>query len=104
MCRQSMQMKWIDPSTLIAAMAIRAWVKKTMKAAGVISPDAMTNSRRGTLPLAPDIADHPDVIGRISEHHPGLLARHQHVVSARVASVAANEAVLAKDPECRPGG
>jgi hypothetical protein len=53
MWRQSMQMKWIEPSRLWAAMFWNEVRRNEMNSWLVISPDAMANSRCLTLPEPP---------------------------------------------------
>lgn len=50
MWRQSMQMKWIDPSTLRATRCPKAVERKVANSARDISPEAMANSRCLTEP------------------------------------------------------
>ena len=49
-CRQSIQMKWIEPSAEWAAMWPKTLSRKLRNSSEVISPEAIANSRCRTLP------------------------------------------------------
>ena len=53
MCRQSMQTKWIEPSTLASTRRSKAVRRKAVNSAAVISPEAMANSRCLIAPEPP---------------------------------------------------
>ena len=50
MWRQSMQMKWIDPSRLCRTSCSKLCLKNAVNSALDISPEAMANSRCFTFP------------------------------------------------------
>ena len=77
MWRQSMQMKWMEPSMLWRARFWKLVLRKAMNSGTDISPDAMANSRCLTAPESADMAVDRHIVGRVGKNHLRLLAAHQ---------------------------
>ena len=70
-----------------------------MNCAGVISPDAMANSRCLTAPEPADIALDRHVVGRVGEDHLGRLAVHQRGNDVAIEGICRRSADAAQQPD-----